>query len=323
MVDLQNRTIDYLRVSVTDRCNLRCVYCMPAHGVKPVAHEELLSYEEIIKICRCAAALGIRKIKLTGGEPLVRRGMAGLIRNIKEITGIDEVTMTSNGVLLYSELPALAQAGLNAVNISLDTLNPQHFEAITRRKEEHPTLATIDKALELGMRVKINTVLLHEYNIDDFLELAELAHHRPIDVRFIELMPIGKGKEFTGVSTAEVKQRLAGAYGELIPCQKKLGNGPASYASPAGFVGNLGFISAVSVGFCSSCNRIRLTSTGFLKLCLHYDEGVELRELLRSNITEEALTEVLRSAILNKPERHSFGKKTTNEEKHNMSEIGG
>lgn len=323
MLDACNREIDYLRISVTDRCNLRCRYCMPAGGVAPVAHGELLTYEEILTICRCAARLGICKIKLTGGEPLARKGLAGLVQGLKAIDGIEQVTMTSNGVLLYDELPALAAAGLNAVNISLDTLDPARFEEITRRKGLETVLKSINLALELGLRVKVNCLPVRELNDGELLPLAGLARERPIDVRFIELMPIGCGKNLTPIPTGEIQRRLYAAYGEPAACEKKRGNGPAVYVTPAGFAGNIGFISAVSGGFCSSCNRIRLTSTGFLKLCLHYNRGVELRERLRGGISEEELTELLRGEIWRKPARHQFGGAPPDEERQMMSEIGG
>ncbi|RPF48917.1 cyclic pyranopterin phosphate synthase [Hydrogenoanaerobacterium saccharovorans] len=323
MFDLQNRNIDYLRISVTDRCNLRCVYCMPAEGIEPCLHDEVLTYEEILKVCRCAAALGICKIKLTGGEPLARKGTAELIRSLKAIEGIEQVTMTSNGILLYEQLPALAKAGLDAVNISLDTLDPDRFERITRRRGLDTVLKSIDLALELGLRVKINCLPVREFNGDHLMQMAELARTRPVDVRFIELMPIGYGKDLTPVPSCEIQEQLRQTYGELAPCNKKLGNGPASYFSIAGFQGNIGFISAVSTGFCGTCNRIRLTSTGFLKLCLHYNKGVELREYLRKGIEDADLTQLLQQAILQKPLQHHFGSHISDEEQHTMAQIGG
>ncbi|WP_312640415.1 GTP 3',8-cyclase MoaA [Hydrogenoanaerobacterium sp.] len=323
MIDLHNRNIDYLRISVTDRCNLRCVYCMPAEGIEACAHDEVLTYEEILKVCRCAAALGICKIKLTGGEPLARKGVAGLIRQLKEIDGIEQVTMTSNGVLLYEQLPALVEAGLDAVNISLDTLDPKRFEQITRGQRFDTVLKSIDLALQLGIRVKINCLPVREFNGDHLMQMAELAHTRPIDVRFIELMPIGYGKDLTPIPSSEIQELLYRTYGELTPCTQELGNGPASYFSLAGFQGNIGFISAVSTCFCSNCNRIRLTSTGFLKLCLHYNKGIELRDLLRGGISDADLTKLLRDAILEKPTQHQFGSHIVDEEQHTMAEIGG
>ncbi|MEM1484223.1 GTP 3',8-cyclase MoaA [Oscillospiraceae bacterium PP1C4] len=324
MTDKQNRNIDYLRISVTDRCNLRCVYCMPAEGVEPVAHSDILTFEEILRICKSAAVLGIRKIKLTGGEPLVRKGVVGLVRNIKSIDGIEQVTMTTNGILLGGMADELKAAGLDAVNISLDTLDSVQFGKMTRREGLEQVLAAIDHSLELGMHVKINCVPIKELGEEQIVSMASLAKDRPLDVRFIELMPIGLGSAFTGVSTEEIKRVLARTYGELIPYNGVCGNGPASYLSIAGFAGKIGFISAISDRFCANCNRIRLTATGFLKLCLHYDQGIDLRGLLRSGVTDEELTRVIEQGIHDKPLRHHFGESAVaHEETHKMVQIGG
>ncbi|MEG0272280.1 MAG: GTP 3',8-cyclase MoaA [Hydrogenoanaerobacterium sp.] len=323
MTDGQNREIDYLRISVTDRCNLRCVYCMPKDGITSVPHNELLSYEEIERICRCAAEIGIRKVKLTGGEPLTRRGLTELVRSIKALPKIEQVTITSNGILLYEQLPGLVEAGLDAVNISLDTLDEKRFELITRSKGLNLVLKAIDRAVELGLRVKINCLPEKEYNGDHLMQIAELAHNRPIDVRFIELMPIGLGKTLTPVSNNEIRRQLEESYGTLTPYEQVRGNGPAVYASPQGFQGKIGFISAVSDAFCSSCNRIRLTSTGFLKLCLHSDSGVNLRKPLRDGISDENLKKMLCESISKKPKSHHFGNEVPNEDRRIMSQIGG
>ena len=325
MIDAAGRTIDYLRVSVTDRCNLRCVYCMPAQGVEPVPYSELLTLEEMARVCAAAARLGVTKIKLTGGEPLVRKGCTHLVEMLKAIPGIQEVTMTTNGVLLARELPGLVKAGLDAVNISLDTLDPAHFETLTRFPLEGNVQEAIDAALEAGIKVKVNSVAIKEYNGEDLVELADLARDRAIDVRFIELMPIGFGKNLTPVSNEEVRQRLEQEFGPMEPYAGRRGNGPAVYYSVPGFTGKVGFISAISHEFCESCNRVRLTSTGFLKLCLHYSDGVNLREPIRAGVGEEELAEIIRQAILRKPLHHTFGSgcPASNIEHHAMSQIGG
>jgi len=324
MTDKQNRNIDYLRISITDRCNLRCVYCMPAEGVEQVSHSDILTFEEILRVCKSAATLGIRKIKLTGGEPLVRKGVAGLVRNIKAIDGIEQVTLTTNGVLLGGMADELVSAGLDAVNISLDTLDPMQFEKMTRREGLEQVLTAIDRSLAVGMHVKINCVPIRELGEKQIVSMVSLAKDRPIDVRFIELMPIGLGSAFTGVSTEEIKRVLAQTYGTLIPYGGTCGNGPASYLSIAGFAGKIGFISAISDRFCANCNRIRLTATGFLKLCLHYDQGIDLRELLRGGVTDEELTRVMEQGINNKPLRHHFGETAVaHVETHKMVQIGG
>lgn len=324
MYDLQKRNIDYLRISVTDRCNLRCVYCMPADGVEPIPHSEILTYEEILRTCRAASKAGIRKIKLTGGEPLVRKGVVGLVRELKEIDGIEQVTMTSNGILLGELARELAQAGLDAVNVSLDTLDAREFESITRRGGLEKVLASLTAALEAGLRVKVNCVPTKRGGIKQVVSVASLAKDRPIDVRFIELMPIGLGGMDEGVSGDEVQRMLGEQFGALTPYDGVCGNGPAHYATADGFQGRFGFISAVSDRFCAECNRIRLTATGFLKLCLHYDVGIDLKAPLRAGIAEQELTALIGNAILRKPTAHRFGSlDATNIEQHVMSQIGG
>ena len=325
MIDNRGRNIDYLRVSITDRCNLRCVYCMPREGIQAVPYPEMLTLEEIGEVCAAAATLGITKIKLTGGEPLVRKGCVQLVEMLKATPGIREVTMTTNGVLLPRELPGLVKAGLDAVNISLDTLDPAHFEALTRVPLEGNVREAIDQALEAGIRVKVNSLAIEEYNGKDLVELASLARDRKLDVRFIELMPIGLGSTLTPIANEEVRRRLEEAFGpmELFPGRR--GNGPAVYYSATGFTGKLGFISAISHEFCQQCNRVRLTSTGFLKLCLHYSDGVPLRELVRSGVSREELAAAIQDAVLQKPLHHTFSAAChgSNIEHLTMAEIGG
>lgn len=324
MIDGRGRTIDYLRVSITDRCNLRCIYCMPAEGVEPEPCENLLTLEEIARVCAAAARLGVTKIKLTGGEPLVRRGCADLAGMLKAIPGIREVTMTSNGLLLPRELPALVKAGLDAVNISLDTLDPEQFLALTRCPREGNVREAIREAIGAGIKVKINAIPIEEYNGRTLGDLAALAKDQPLDVRFIELMPIGEGKHLTPIGSEEVRRRLEAVYGPMTFWAGKRGNGPAVYYSLPGFTGKIGFISALSHEFCGGCNRVRLTSTGFLKLCLNYNDGISLRETIRRGAGEEELAEIMREAILRKPLHHDFGsRETPNMDNRTMSQIGG
>ena len=324
MTDGKGRIIDYIRVSLTDRCNLRCVYCMPAQGVEPEPYENQLTLEEITRDCAAAARLGISKVKLTGGEPLVRKGCAALVGMLKAIPGIREVTMTTNGVLLPRELPALVENGLDAVNISLDTLDPETFRTLTRCSMEEDVRKAIRRAVEAGIRVKVNAIPIEEYNGQSLGELAALAKDQPLDVRFIELMPIGEGKHLTPIGNEEVRRRLEADYGPMTPWEGKRGNGPAVYYSLPGFTGKLGFISAISHEFCGECNRVRLTSTGFLKLCLHYNDGIPLRELLRTGAGEEELAGVIQEAIQKKPLHHNFGGcETPDMDHHTMSQIGG
>lgn len=324
MIDSQGRTIDYLRISVTDRCNLRCVYCMPEEGIAPMAHEEILTYEELERICACAAKLGIRRLKLTGGEPLVRLGIVDLVRRLKAVEGIEQVTMTTNGVLLGEAASSLAMAGLDGVNVSLDTLDQQKFAATTRRDELPRVLTGINSALEAGLRVKINCVPTRQADLNGLLKIAALAKEKPMQVRFIEMMPIGLGERFEGLPEEKLKACMEERFGKLVPCSDRLGNGPAVYYSVNGFAGHIGFISAVTEKFCGGCNRVRLTASGFLKLCLHYDRGIDLRAPLRSGMDDRELLQLLERAIAQKPAAHQFEQaEVAHRELHSMAQIGG
>lgn len=333
MYDKYNRTIDYVRISVTDRCNLRCLYCMPEQGVDFVPHENILTYEEIIKLCECFTKVGITKVKLTGGEPLVRKNIAFLIQKIKEINGIDNVTLTTNGVLLKEQIKALALAGLNAINISLDTLDQKNYEELSRFPLYHQVMEGIEEALKYKeIKVKINCVPVSQYNSkESVLKMVEFARVNRVFVRFIQLMPIGSYRHLTSISEENIKLWIVEKYGDMIPCYEKLGNGPSRYYDIDGFVGKIGFISAVNHQFCDSCNRIRLTSQGILKSCLQYKGGVNLKELLRGGALEDELLEKIRDGIYNKPKKHQFHAadiehKNLSEhsmESGNMSQIGG
>ena len=325
MIDKLNRKIEYMRISVTDRCNLRCVYCMPEEGIENISHEEILSYDEIIRICKCIAKLGIKKIKITGGEPLVRKDIIDLIKEIKEINGIDEVTITTNGVLLYEMADKLYEAGIDAVNISLDTLNKDKFLKITRRDKYENVSMAIEKLIDLGVRVKINCLAIKENNLSEIVKIAAYSKNNNIDVRFIELMPIGYGKNYTGISNEVILGLLEDEYGSFKKVKEKRGNGPAVYYKNDKFKGYIGLISAISNEFCETCNRVRLTANGFLKLCLHYNKGIDLKEPIRSDITDKELENMIYHAIRNKPLGHNFyhDSNIENVENKNMVQIGG
>ena len=325
MIDKLNRKIDYLRISVTDRCNLRCVYCMPEEGVENIPHEEILSYDEIIRICKCVANLGIKKVKITGGEPLIRKDIVSLIRDIKRINGIEQVTITTNGVLLYDMAQDLVEAGIDAVNVSLDTLDREKFLKITRRDKYENISKAIDKLINLGVRVKINCLAIKEHNLDEIVKIAQYSKYDNVDVRFIELMPIGYGKNYTGISNETILDLLEKEYGVFEKINEKRGNGPAVYYRNKDFKGCIGFISAISHEFCETCNRVRLTANGFLKLCLHYNKGIDLKEPMRSNISDEELEHMIYHAIKNKPLGHNFyhDSNIENVENKNMVQIGG
>ena len=325
MKDGKNRGIDYLRISVTDRCNFRCVYCMPEEGIQTICHEEVLTFEEILTICRSMANLGIKKVKLTGGEPLVRKGFCELVRGIHAIEGIEEITLTTNGLLLADQLDELIEAGITSINISLDTLNREHFKKVTRVDGLDKVLEAIHKTAnsKLG-RVKVNVLAAKGMNEDEWVQLAALAKDEPITVRFIELMPIGMGSEMQPIKKEEILKVLEEAYGKMQPYFGRIGNGPATYYEIEGFKGKIGFISAVSDCFCESCNRVRLTASGFLKLCLHSKKGLDLKTLLRQDKSEEEVRKAIESAIIGKPDRHYFGDLNKEQlEDKMMSQIGG
>lgn len=325
MLDKLNRKIDYLRISVIDRCNLRCVYCMPEEGIESIPHDEILTYDEILRICEIVSELGIRKIKITGGEPLVRKDIVNLIRDIKNIDKIEQVTLTTNGILLHEMLDDLYDAGIDAINISLDTLNKDNFKKITRRDGLEKVLMSIDKAYDLGIRVKINCLAIRDFNLREIVEIASFAKDREIDVRFIELMPIGFGKKYNQIDNDEILSILESRFGTFEIVTEKRGNGPAKYYRNQNMKGCIGFISAISHEFCESCNRIRLTSSGFLKLCLHYNKGIDLKEPIRNGISDEDLKKLIHDTIWNKPISHKFGHASEEQdiELKNMVQIGG
>ncbi len=331
MKDSYGRTIDYMRISITDRCNLWCKYCMP-DGISQVPMDNILTYEEILLVCQAAAKAGIRKFKITGGEPLVRLGCVGLVGKLKNIPGVEQVTMTTNGVLLGKYLPELLENGLDAVNISLDTLKPGIYQAITGRDALKTVLESIETALEAGLRVKVNTVLQRGVNDTEWKELAELTIDRHLDVRFIEMMPIGCGKEYETIYNEELLDKLKTQYPNMSEDKQIHGNGPAVYYRIPEAKGSIGFISAMHGKFCGSCNRIRLTSQGRVKPCLCFGEDVDLREILRRGAREDLrnpeeikvqLTEAIIRSVGMKPESHRF--ETINEvtEQKKMVQIGG
>ena len=326
MRDRFGRTINYMRISVTDRCNLRCRYCMP-DGITKCAMQEVLTYEEITEVAQAAADCGITRFKITGGEPLARMGVETLVRSLKDLPLTDQVTMTTNGVLLEEKLPVLIEAGLDAVNISLDTRDRAQYRQITGFDCLPQVLGAIRAAVEAGIPTKINAVLLPGCNEEAFLPLVRMASDAALDVRFIELMPIGEGRRSRGIDNRALIERLYSIYPGTAPDPAPRGNGPAVYYAIPGFTGRIGFISAMHGKFCASCNRVRLTSTGFLKQCLCYEDGVEPRARVRSGEASDQrrrlLAEAIRTAASGKPQAHSFDRPDLITEKHQMSGIGG
>ncbi len=326
MQDTFNREINYLRISVTDRCNLRCVYCMPEEGIDLTSSANILKFEEILKIVKAAVQLGIRKVRLTGGEPLVRKGLVNFIDELNQIPEIDDIALTTNGILLPKYAEDLKKAGLNRVNISLDTLKNERFRAITRVGNLEEVWQGIKTALATGFNpVKINTVVIKGRNADEIVDFAKLTMELPLHVRFIELMPIGvsdvKLKE-AHMPIAEMKENL-NILGKFEPIKRLDGNGPAKYYQFPGAQGTIGFISAISNHFCDSCNRLRLTSEGQLRPCLHCAKEIDLRSPLRNGASTEDLIELIEQGIKTKPNRHTMADEGWKDNKRTMSQIGG
>ena len=323
ITDHYNRNIDYIRISITDRCNLRCRYCMP-EDISFVGHDKILRYEEITRIVQILAQRGITKVKITGGEPLVRHGCTDLIREIKKIPGIEMVTLTTNGILLQSMLPKLLEAGVDAVNVSLDTFQRARYEYLTGKDACEMVLAGIQDAYKSGIPLKLNCVPIEGENTDELSEFFSWAKRKQIAVRFIEMMPIGYGKQFPFQDEESIKEVLEEAYGSMHAVKERYGNGPCHYYEIAGFKGKIGFISAMTHKFCNQCNRVRLTSEGFMKGCLQYQEGTDLRGLMRGGCTDQELKEAIYQVIWNKPVSHNFYEaKTEQDEIRGMSQIGG
>ena len=319
MKDRLGREIDYIRISITDRCNLRCVYCMPECGVPSVSHDMILRFDEIVRLVKIFCSLGIKNVKITGGEPLVRKGAVGLIKDIKAIDGIEKVSLTTNGILLSENLNALAEAGIEGINISLDTLDRQKYMKITGFDGLNTVLKVIDECRAFPeIRIKINAVTLDDYNRDEICTLADFAADMGVTLRFIEMMPIGLGTGFGGYNQDEIMTVLEEAYGPAKTINEEVGSGPAQYYGFEGFKGRIGFISPMSHKFCGSCNRIRLTSEGLLRPCLGSDVGIDLRKPMREGASDEELKALIYDGIMNKPAGHCFEATDSL-----MSKIGG
>lgn len=323
MLDRYGRVINYLRISVTDRCNLRCCYCMP-EGVQDVGMKNILTFEEIWEIMRTGVSLGITHIRITGGEPLVRKGCVNLIRGIREIPGVETITMTTNGVLLGNYAKQLKEAGVDGVNISLDTLDPEEFFKITGKRELQEVLAGIRAAKTAGLPVKLNAVNRKEL---DPIPLVRYAQEENLPLRFIEMMPVGYGKKYVGRSNEELRETLEAVCGKA-ECMtnreelSRMGSGPAVYYQFSDLKVPVGFISAIHGKFCDNCNRVRLTAEGYLKLCLCYDEGEDLRRVLREG-EKENLRTIMEQTIFRKPAAHCFEHPAEMTETHEMVKIGG
>ena len=326
LIDGFSRPITYLRISVTDKCNLRCVYCMPEAGLPWLRREEILTYEELEAIVHAAASVGVRRIRLTGGEPLVRRNLSRLVAAIAGVAGIEDIALSTNGLLLEAQLPELVAAGLRRINVSLDTLRADRFEAIARRPGLDAVLRAIDAAAAAGLSpIKLNCVVMRGHNDDELADFAELTRERPIFVRFIEVMPVHENlalQRDAYISSDEILERVS-RNESLRPVAGPAGNGPARYFAFPRAAGAVGVISPLSHEYCGSCNRVRLTADGRLRLCLFGDHALDLRGPLRAGATTAQLADLLRSAMLIKPERHHLRLGETASRMRAFSEIGG
>jgi cyclic pyranopterin phosphate synthase len=321
--DSFHRPINYLRISVTDRCNLRCVYCMAAEGISLMSHNDILTYEEINTVARAAAGLGINKIRLTGGEPLVRLGLPRLIEMLAKIEGIDDISLTTNGILLGRYAGELKSAGLQRVNVSLDTLKPDRFKLITRLGDSlGEVLEGIEAARTVGLEpVKLNMVVMAGINDDELLDFAAKTVTEGWQVRFIELMPVVSEDAPHFVSASEMRRRLE-PLGELTPCLPSVGNGPAKYFRLPNAKGAIGFITPISEHFCFQCNRMRLTADGRLRPCLLSDYEVDLKQSLRRGISLAGLEKLIKKAVAGKPERHQLAEGSVPKDRP-FSQVGG
>ena len=318
MIDSFGRKINYLRISLTDRCNLRCKYCMPKGGITHIiSHDEILSLEEVYELIESFVELGIDKIRFTGGEPLVRKNILELIKKTSKLKGIKDISLTTNGQLLKGMAKDLKEAGLNRVNISLDTLNPDKFTEITRGGNLNSVLEAIEEAIKVGLTpIKINTVLMGGFNENEIRDLVELTK-RGIDVRFIELMPIGEAVGFAKdkfISNDIILKTIS----ELQTVEREDISSPATYYKLPGASGKVGIINPISCKFCGNCNRIRLTSTGQLKLCLHSNREIDLKSALRN---KEDIKQIIKDSILTKEESHHLEDEEYTS--RNMNQIGG
>jgi cyclic pyranopterin phosphate synthase len=325
LFDPSQRSINYLRISVTDRCNLRCIYCMPEEGVQLMPHEAILTYEEIYTVVKAATELGIEKVRLTGGEPLARLGLPKLIQMLAGIEALDDISLTTNGVLLSRFATELKSAGLRRVNVSLDSLKPDRFKQITRSNYElNEVLNGIEAANSAGLTpVKINVVVMSGINDDEILDFAQKTVKDGWHVRFIEFMPSvatdNTSPQFVPVS--KMKKRLK-PLGKLEPCLPSVGNGPAKYFRYPHASGTIGFITPISEHFCFHCNRLRLTADGKLRPCLMSDYEIDLKQPLRSGISTEGLKKLIEEAVANKPIRHHLTEGDIPQDRL-FSQIGG
>lgn len=328
--DAYKRRIDYLRISITDRCNLSCAYCRPRDEFKTLSHHDILTYEEILRLLDVAVPLGISRVRVTGGEPLVRRGVADFIASLKKNPRLQDVSLTTNGVLLYEMIDELAKAGKPRINISLDSLKPERFHKITGRDNWQAVWRGISKAEELGFfPIKINVVPVKGVNDDEVADFARLTLDRRLHVRFIEFMPIGSSVEWSQdafVSNETIRAAIEREFGALVPLNSNAFSGPSDNYQISGSRGVIGFISPITKHFCKSCRRLRLTADGKIRPCLLSETEIDIKAALRSGAGNQELERLLRLALEVKPERHYAGQVVemgTGCSRRAMSKIGG
>jgi len=325
LVDSYNRRINYLRISLTDRCNLRCIYCMPPEGERKLRHKDILRYEELLRIARIAIKLGINKIRLTGGEPLIRKGVGEFIPMLTSLDGLEDVSLTTNGVFLGENLAMLKSAGITRINVSLDSLTRLNFKYITRFDYFNKVWEGIEKARDMGFSpIKLNIVTMRGINDNEIVDFGRLAIEQPYHIRFIECMPIGLQSNTPAfISNAEVEKLLVDQFGPLVAVEPGKNDGPAIRFRFEGGKGEIGFISAISHCFCHTCNRLRLTSDGKLLPCLLSDGEVDLKGPLRRGCLDEDVIEVFLEAVRLKPQRHSLRGENDRKVHRKMCAVGG
>jgi cyclic pyranopterin phosphate synthase len=325
LIDRFNRKINYLRISLTDRCNLRCIYCMPPEGERKLRHKDILRYEELLRIARIAIKLGISKIRLTGGEPLIRKGIQEFIPMLTALSGLDDVSLTTNGVCLRNNLETLKAAGIKRINVSLDSLKRLNFKLITRFDYFNEVWEGIEKARDMGFYpIKINIVIMKGINDNEVLDFARLAIEQPYRVRFIECMPIGlQTNNIAFVSNSEIEKTIVNRFGPLIPISHGHNDGPATRSQFDGGKGEIGFISAISDPFCKDCNRLRLTANGAILPCLLSNTEVDIKDPLRRGCLDEEIMKVFLKAVDLKPQCHPLSLEHDQRVYRKMCSIGG
>jgi cyclic pyranopterin phosphate synthase len=325
LIDPYNRHLNYLRISITDRCNLKCIYCVPRDLIPRLSHDEILTYEEILRLVRIGIRLGISKIRVTGGEPLVRKGVYGFLTDLSGLEGLADLSLTTNGVSLKANLNKIKAAGIKRINISLDTLDRTKFEHITGFYLFDQVWQGIEMALEMGFHpIKLNIVALNGINDDELTDMARLSYEYPLHIRFIEYMPIGESQigNCPLLLAPEIKKRI-NVLGTLIPVPKTMNDGPAQRYHFEGAAGEIGFIHALSHHFCDRCNRLRLTARGQLRPCLLSDHHEDVKDIMRTGGTDEQLAEVFFKAVRHKPSDHNLAILSPSRVCGQMSSIGG